>query len=239
MAVKEDGSSKAKAQAGTPTALDKLAGGEGTIVAAGVPEGYDAFLLAAMARRLPADTQFQQAVLHIARDDQRLAAIRAQLEFFAPGAEVLSFPAWDCVPYDRISPDSDIEARRIATLARLAHAKGGKPALIVLTTINAALQRVPPLAAIKKSAARIAAGSRLEMEQVIARLEASGFHRTGTVMEPGEYAVRGGILDLFAPGHARPCPARLLRRHARNHPAIRSRLAAHAERARAHHAAPH
>ncbi len=43
------------------------------------------------------------------------------------------------------------------------------------------------------------------MEQAIARLEASGFHRTGTVMEPGEYAVRGGILDLFAPGHARPC----------------------------------
>ena len=112
MAVKEDISDKAKA----PTALDRLAGGEGTIIAAGVPEGYDAFLLAAIARRLPADTQFQQAVLHIARDDHRLAAIRAQLEFFAPGADVLSFPAWDCVPYDRISPDSDIEARRIATL---------------------------------------------------------------------------------------------------------------------------
>ena len=201
MAVKEDISDKAKA----PTALDRLAGGEGTIIAAGVPEGYDAFLLAAIARRLPADTQFQQAVLHVARDDHRLAAIRAQLEFFAPGADVLSFPAWDCVPYDRISPDSDIEARRIATLARLAHAKGGKPALIVLTTINAVLQRVPPLAAIKKAAARIAAGSRLEMEQLTGRLEASGFHRTGTVMEPGEYAVRGGIIDLFAPGHARPC----------------------------------
>ena len=108
------------------------------------------------------------------------------------------------MPYDRISPDSDIEARRIATLARLAHAKGGKPAMIVLTTVNAALQRVPPLAAVKKAAVRIAAGSRMEMEQIIARLEASGFHRTGTVMEPGEYAVRGGILDLFAPGHARP-----------------------------------
>ncbi|MGO9483381.1 MAG: transcription-repair coupling factor [Rhodomicrobium sp.] len=201
MAVKEDTLDKAKA----PTALDKLAGGEGTIIAAGVPEGYDAFLLAAMARRLPADTGFQQAVLHIARDDQRLAAIRSQLEFFAPGAEILSFPAWDCVPYDRISPDSDIEARRIATLARLAHAKGGKPALILLTTVNAALQRVPPLSAIKKAAVRIATGARLPMEQVIARLEASGFHRTGTVMEPGEYAVRGGILDLFAPGHARPC----------------------------------
>ena len=200
MAVKEDISDKAKA----PTALDRLAGGEGTIIAAGVPEGYDAFLLAAMAKRLPADTEFQQAVLHIARDDQRLAAIRGQLEFFAPGLDVLSFPAWDCVPYDRISPDTDIESRRIATLARLVHAKGGKPAIIVLTTVNAALQRLPPRAAIKKSAARLAAGNRTPMEQVIERLEASGFHRTGTVMEPGEYAVRGGILDLFAPGHSRP-----------------------------------
>jgi transcription-repair coupling factor (superfamily II helicase) len=189
---------------GAPTALDKLAGGEGAILAAGVPEGYDAYLLAAIARRLPADTAFPQAVLHIARDDQRLAAIRSQLEFFAPSVDVMSFPAWDCVPYDRISPDTDIESRRIATLARLAYAKGGKPALIVLTTVNAILQRVPPLEAIKKSATRLAAGSRAGMEQVIERLEGSGFHRTGTVMEPGEYAVRGGILDLYAPGHARP-----------------------------------
>src|SRR5208337_422019 len=177
MAGEGDVAGKAKVQTGTPTALDKLAGGEGTVIAAGVPEGYDAFLLAAIARRLPTDTEFQQAVLHIARDGQRLAAIRSQLEFFAPGADVLIFPAWDCVPYDRVSPDTDIESRRIATLARLAHAKGGKAAIIVLTTVNAALQRVPPLTVVKKSAARLAAGSRLEMEAVIQRLEASGFRR--------------------------------------------------------------
>ncbi|WP_127076090.1 transcription-repair coupling factor [Rhodomicrobium lacus] len=193
-----------KKAAGKPTALDRLAGGDGAILASGVPEGHDAFLIAAIARRLPTDTAYQQVVLHIARDDHRLAALKSQLEFFAPGADVLSFPAWDCVPYDRVSPDSDIEARRIATLARLAHAKGGKPAIIVLTTVNAALQRVPPLAAMKKSAARLTAGGRISMEQVVARLEGSGFMRTGTVMEPGEYAVRGGILDLYVPGHARP-----------------------------------
>jgi transcription-repair coupling factor (superfamily II helicase) len=199
-----DKKTAAQGKPSAPTALDRLAGGEGAIVAAGVPEGYDAFLLAAIARRLPADTAFQQAVLHIARDGQRLQALRSQLEFFSPGAEVMAFPAWDCVPYDRVSPDSDIEARRIATLARLAHAKGGKPAIIVLTTVNAILQRVPPLDWIRKSAARLAAGAQIGMDQVSQRLEASGFHRTGTVMEPGEYAVRGGILDLFAPGHTRP-----------------------------------
>src|SRR5271165_817219 len=156
---------KAQGQVKAPSALDKLAGGEGTILAAGVPEGYDAFLLAAIARRLPADTAFQQAVLHIARDDQRLAEVRSQLEFFASSADVLTFPAWDCVPYDRISPDTDIESRRIATLARLAHIKGGKPAIIVLTTVNALLQRVPPLESVKKSATRLATGSRAAMEQ--------------------------------------------------------------------------
>ncbi len=199
-----DKKTAAPGKPGAPSALDKLAGGEGAIVAAGVPEGYDAFLLAAIARRLPADTSFQQAVLHIARDGQRLQALRSQLEFFSPNTEVTTFPAWDCVPYDRVSPDSDIESRRIATLARLAHAKGGKPAIIVLTTVNALLQRVPPLEWIRKSAVRLATGAQTGMDQVTQRLEASGFHRTGTVMEPGEYAVRGGILDLFAPGHARP-----------------------------------
>ena len=187
-----------------PSTLDKLAGGDGTIIASGVPEGYDAFLLGAMARRLPVDVDHPQAVIHIARDDQRLAAIKGQLEFFAPSTDVMTFPAWDCVPYDRVAPDSEIESRRIATLARLAAAKAGKPGFIVLTTINAALQRVPPRTVMQKSAIRLAAGQAVGMEQVIKRLEASGFHRVGTVMETGEYAVRGGILDLYAPGHARP-----------------------------------
>jgi transcription-repair coupling factor (superfamily II helicase) len=187
-----------------PSALDKLAGGEGIVIAAGVPEGYDAFLLAAIARRLPTTAAFPQFVLHVASDGQRLAQIKAQLEFFGPGSAVLTFPAWDCVPYDRISPDADIESRRMATLAKLAHSKPGKAAPIVLTTVNAILQRVPPAHWVKKSAVRLAAGQRFEMDQLVQRLESSGFHRTGTVMEPGEYAVRGGILDLFAPGNSRP-----------------------------------
>jgi transcription-repair coupling factor (superfamily II helicase) len=198
---------KAAAVAGkpaVPTTLDKLAGGEGLILASGVPEGYDAFLLGAIARRLPQDTDYPQAVIHIARDDQRLNALKGQLTFFAPTTEVMAFPAWDCIPYDRVAPHSDIESQRIATLARLVHAKGGKPAFILLTTVNAVLQRVIPREAMRKAATRIAAGARMSMDAIVARLEGSGFRRVGTVMEPGEYAVRGGILDLFASGHAKP-----------------------------------
>ena len=80
-------------------------------------------------------------VIHVARDDARLAAIRAALRFFAPDVPALSFPAWDCLPYDRISPGPEIAARRMATLAALA-AGFSRPAAI-LTTVNAATQRVP------------------------------------------------------------------------------------------------
>ena len=80
-------------------------------------------------------------MVHVARDDARLAAMRAALRFFAPELPVLAFPAWDCLPYDRISPNPEIAAARMATLAALA---GGfdRPAA-VLTTVNAATQRVP------------------------------------------------------------------------------------------------
>ena len=83
--------------------------------------------------------------MHVARDANRLATLEEAIPFFAPDIEVLSFPAWDGVPYDRVAPNAETIAERIATLAalidRAAHAT--KP-LVVLTTINAALQRVPP-----------------------------------------------------------------------------------------------
>jgi transcription-repair coupling factor (superfamily II helicase) len=176
----------------------------GPLMAGGVPEGFDAYILCELAKPV---TEYSQQiftpVLHIARDDQRLEAMRTALAFFAPDAEVLVFPAWDCVPYDRVSPDPEISARRITTLARLARLKQSKP-LIILTTVNAALQRVLPREYMLKAPVRISSGAHIGMDVIAERLEAAGFMRTGTVMEPGEYAVRGGILDLFPPGQARP-----------------------------------
>jgi transcription-repair coupling factor (superfamily II helicase) len=107
----------------------------GRVVVSGAPEGYDAKLLADTVARADGP------VLHVARDDTRVAALRAGLGFFAPDLPVLIFPAWDCLPYDRISPNAEIAAARMATLAALA---GGfdRPA-VLLTTLNAATQRVP------------------------------------------------------------------------------------------------
>ena len=82
---------------------------------ANAPEGLDALLLAGLAAELA-----PVALLHVARDDARMARIEATLGFFAPETEVLTFPAWDCLPYDRVGPHRDILARRIDTLSRLA-----------------------------------------------------------------------------------------------------------------------
>ena len=110
-------------------------------MAAGVPEGYDAFLLAAIAGRLRPLPRFSKpsCISRVTASGSRWEPARV----LCANAEVTAFPAWDCVPYDRVSPDSDIEARRITALARLAHAKGGKPAIIVLTTVNAVLSVCP------------------------------------------------------------------------------------------------
>ena len=145
----------------------------------GVPEGLDALMLV---RRLG-----EQAgpVLHIARDDGRLAGLAEAIGFFGPEVEVISFPAWDCLPYDRVSPNGAIIAERIAALSRLQAEPGRKR--IVLSTVNAALQRITPRAALAGAGMRLAVGDSIAPADLAAFLDANGYNRTGTVMEPGEF----------------------------------------------------
>ena len=113
---------------------------------------------------------------------------------------MLQFPAWDCLPYDRVSPHGAIVAQRMTTLSRLARVKGREKPAVLLTTVNAALQRVPARELIGKQALSAAPGNAIGMEGVVRWLELNGFNRASTVREFGDYAVRGGILDLFASG---------------------------------------
>ena len=165
----------------------------------GAPEGWDAFLLA---RRR---AEFAGPVLHVARDDQRMAHLAEAIGFFAPEVEVLRFPAWDCLPYDRVSPNPALVSERIATLARLLDPPA-KPR-IVLTTVNALVQRVPPASVFQGASLDLRTGGTVAPETLAQFLEANGYGRAGTVMEPGEYAMRGGIVDIFPAGE--PDPVRL------------------------------
>lgn len=158
-----------------------------------VPKGSEAFVLAELF------AAGGRSILHIAQDDRQMDVLAHALQFFAPEAEILSFPAWDCLPYDRVSPNPTIIAERVTTLARLAN-KPAKP-VVILTTINALLQRVPPQAAMKNAAMMIRKGQRIDRENLMRFLAKNGYSRLGKAMEPGEFAVRGSIIDIFPPGY--------------------------------------
>jgi transcription-repair coupling factor (superfamily II helicase) len=164
----------------------------GVVEVGGAPEGYDATLLAEYAARTGGP------VLHVARDDRRAAAMADALAVVAPGLAVIRFPAWDCLPYDRVSPNPEISAARMAALSRLAD--GAEAASVVLTTVNAAIQRVPSRAVVRRSSFAAQVGRRVDLDALLGFLARMGFNRAPTVTEPGDFAVRGGIVDIFPPG---------------------------------------
>ncbi len=177
-----------------------ISAGRRTLLA-GSPEGQDARLIAQLAEQAGS-----RGVLHVALDDARMARLAQSVAFFHPGLEVISFPAWDCLPYDRVSPNPEIVSRRIGVLSRLATSeqrKGAAPRL-VLTTVNALLQRIPPAAVFAAAAFEIRAGARFDLDAFNAFVARQGYTRTQTVREPGELAVRGGIIDIWPPGRAEP-----------------------------------
>ncbi len=167
---------------------------EAAITVSGVPDGVQPQLLAELVQTL------DEPVLFVARDDARAHALIDELQFFAPDLAPLYFPAWDCLPYDRVSPNHTLVAERMAVLSELTH--GACPLLI--TTINAVTQRVPPKALLEEGMLVARPGDHLERETLISFLEKNGYARASTVMEPGDFAVRGSLIDLFAPGHEHP-----------------------------------
>ncbi|WP_265500506.1 transcription-repair coupling factor [Paracoccus beibuensis] len=170
------------------------------LILSGAPEGYDAALIAREAAR---PENRGAPVIHVARDDRRMAATRAALAFLAPGVPVLDFPAWDTTPYDRVSPAAEIQAARMATLAGLAQGKIKGP-FVLLTTLNAVLQRVPARDLVRDTAFTARVGDRIDEGALRSFLVRMGFTQSPTVTEPGDYAVRGGIIDIFPPGATGP-----------------------------------
>ncbi|MHA1528747.1 MAG: CarD family transcriptional regulator, partial [Alphaproteobacteria bacterium] len=168
----------------------------GAVTVGGAPEGFDARLVADLVVRVNAP------VIHVARDDARAAAMAEALTVFAPALPVLQFPAWDCLPYDRISPNPEIAATRMATLAALAD--GFDRPAVVLTTLAAVTQRVPARAVVASASFIAQAGLQVDLGELVAWLTRMGFNRASTVIEPGDFAVRGGIIDIFPPGDANP-----------------------------------
>ena len=164
------------------------------ILMSGAPEGFDAIIVQKEA--------LSGGVIHVARDAGRLRAMQASLAFFAPDLPVFIFPAWDCLPFDRVSPNADISATRLASLASFINTM--PKSYVVLTTLSGVCQRVPARARLKNAVFHASVQSRVDEKALRAFLVRMGFVQTPTVMEAGDYAVRGGILDIFPPGETGP-----------------------------------
>ena len=162
----------------------------------GVTDGYEAFAVARLAAELAPDGP----LVFVLRDGQRLPLIADTLRFIDPALPVLEVPAWDCLPYDRVSPSTEAAARRIDALAAMAALRKSPHRAVILVSANALLQRMPPAEQIANQGFHARPGNQVDMEALIQQLEMAGFERVPTVRDVGQYAVRGGILDLFAPG---------------------------------------
>jgi transcription-repair coupling factor (superfamily II helicase) len=183
----------------------EMLGSAQPLTLSGVADGAEGLVVADLARAVAARAGAPAtSLLVVCRDGPRMAALARALAFFAPDVSTLQFPAWDCQPYDRVSPHAAVVAQRMITLSRLARVTGNANASVVLTSINAVLQRVPAKSVVVGQSLSVAPGNMLAMDGVVQWLEHSGFNRASTVRDAGDYAVRGGIIDLFAPGMLDP-----------------------------------
>jgi transcription-repair coupling factor (superfamily II helicase) len=177
--------------------LSRILRANGPVTLAGVPAGFLPWLAADLARAAHGTGQGSRAIV-IAADEAAMRALQDTVPVFAPEVEVLTFPAWDCLPYDRASPALRVMAERLATLEKL-QGKHKGPQLLVATA-NAATQRIITPFRIRQLTRRLAAGERIERDRLVELLAANGYQRTDAVHDAGEFAVRGSIVDLFPAG---------------------------------------
>ena len=162
----------------------------------GAPDGFDANILSNFI------TENQKSIIFVARDDKRLDLMRKSLWFFSPNIPILDFPSWDCLPYDRVSPNADVSSARMATLAALS--SGFEAPLVLLTTLNAITQYIPNRTIVSNNSFVAIVGRTINVKELRAYFSKMGFVQTPTVTEPGDYAIRGGIIDVFPPGESGP-----------------------------------
>ena len=174
------------------TDIQRIKTASAPLTLAGVPDGFLPSLMADLARASDG-----RAVL-IAADDAAMRAVADAAMWFAPELEVLSFPAWDCLPYDRASPSLRATSERMAALAAL-QAKRQGPQLLV-TTVNGATQRTLTPFRLRALTATLEPGAQIDRESLIELLSANGYVRTETVADAGDFAVRGSLIDLYPAG---------------------------------------
>jgi transcription-repair coupling factor (superfamily II helicase) len=134
-----------------------------------------------------------------ARRQQQLAD---EIHFYAAGSDlpIIHFPDWECLPYDAFSPHQDVTSRRLSALAGLPAQKQ----CIILTTVSAAIHRLAPREYVQAHSLLLRKGDSIDVNEFRQQLVRNGYQGVSQVMEPGEFAVRGGLIDLFPMGQTVP-----------------------------------
>jgi transcription-repair coupling factor (superfamily II helicase) len=180
------------------TPADLLKSLSGPSAVAGAPFGADVITFCeALAKR-------GGIGVYVARDDRMAQAARRMATFASPRLEQVDLPGWDVLPYDRISPTPAVAARRCAGLARIARYEAAQGPLLVVTTAGSLVQRAPPVATLRRSSFAIRKGQAVKADDLTEYLAFNGYIRSSTVREQGEYAIRGGIIDIFPPTALEP-----------------------------------
>jgi len=172
--------------------LSRILKAEQPLTLARVARGAQPLVLADLARAARSRAVF------IAPDDTAMRAVVDAAHFFAPELQVIEFPAWDCLPFDRASPAMSVSAQRLAALHRLQAGKAGDQ--LVVTTVNALLQRVLTPFRIREAVREFKVGTEIGHESLAALLQRQGYTRVDTVVDTGEFAMRGSIVDIHPSG---------------------------------------
>ncbi|KJS73830.1 MAG: transcription-repair coupling factor [Serpentinimonas sp.] len=161
----------------------------------------DALLLAQLAERERRAGRLTAVVCADAADAQRLLD---EIPFFAPGLRCALFPDWETLPYDSFSPHQDLISERLATLWRIVQRDRTQGADVVLIPATTALYRLAPPAFLAAYSFEFKQQQKLDAARLKAQLTLAGYQHVTQVVGPGEYAVRGSLIDLFPMGAALP-----------------------------------
>jgi transcription-repair coupling factor (superfamily II helicase) len=165
------------------------------------PGSADALLLARFAEQETAAGRLTALISAEPADTQRL---EQELAFFAPGLRIAVFPDWETLPYDTFSPHEDLISERLATLWRILQARERRDLDVVLVPASTALVRLAPPSFLASYTFNFRQKEKLNEAALKAQLTLAGYTHVSQVVSPGEYAVRGGLIDLFPMGSTVP-----------------------------------
>ena len=141
--------------------------------------------------------QKENSITYIGKDEREIINIKKKLKWLLPKQKILLFKAWDQIPYDNISPSKEVQTSRLETLYYLNNKTDEK--IIILTTINAIIQKIISKHELKQNYIKISKSSKLKIDELLSLLIKLGYERVSIVRDKSEFAVRGSIIDIFLP----------------------------------------